>query len=45
MGGLKEFPIGVGNLRLPIDGMVTAADSYSVLVGNDYLQMAQADIR
>ena len=44
MGILKELPIGVGNLRLPIDAMVTAADSYNVLVGNDYLRMAQADI-
>ena len=43
MGILKELPIGVGNLRLPIDAMVTAADSYDVLVGNDYLRRAQAD--
>ena len=26
------------------DAMVTAAHSYNVLVGNDYLRMAQADI-
>ena len=44
MGLLKELPIGVGNLRKPIDAMVTAAESYDVLVGNDYLRMAHADI-
>lgn len=44
MGMLRELPIGVGNLRPPIDAMVMAADSYNVLVRNDFLCMAQADI-
>ena len=44
MGMLYNVPIQMGNLTLEIDAMVTSANSYNVLVGNDWLQMASADI-
>ena len=44
MGVLRELPISLGSLKLPIDAMVTSANSYNVLLGNDFLRMAQADI-
>ncbi|KAL3152945.1 hypothetical protein ABBQ38_012246 [Trebouxia sp. C0009 RCD-2024] len=44
VGMLRELPIGVGSLRLPTDGRVIAADRHNVLVGNDFLHTASADI-
>ena len=44
MGVLRDLPIGLGSLSLPVDAMVTPANSYNVLVGNDFLRMAAADI-
>ena len=44
MGVLQDLPIGLGSLSLPVDAMVTPANSYNVLVGNDFLRMAAADI-
>ena len=44
MGILDRVPITMGSLTLEIDAMVTYASTYHVLIGNDWLQMASADI-
>ena len=44
MGVMPALPIRIGRLELKIDTMVTAADSYNILIGNDWLRMAQADL-
>ena len=44
MGVLKDFPIRIGSLVLKIDAMVTPADNYTILVGNDWLRMAESDL-
>ena len=44
MGILGRVPITMGSLTLEIDAMVTYASTYHVLIGNDWLQMASADI-
>ena len=44
MGILPNFPVRVGNLTICIDVRVTPADNYSILVGNDWLRLAQADL-
>ena len=44
MGMMWRVPITMGNLTLETDAMVTKANSYNVLIGNDGLQMAGADI-
>ena len=44
MGMLFRVPITMGQLTIEIDAMVTNANSYNVLIGNDWLQMASADI-
>ena len=44
MGMLWRVPITMGSLTLETDAMVTGANSYNVLIGNDWLQMAGADI-
>ncbi|KAL0021679.1 hypothetical protein WJX77_010934 [Trebouxia sp. C0004] len=44
MGVLKDFPIQIGSLMLKIDAMVTPADNYTILVGNDWLRMAESDL-
>lgn len=44
MGMKWRVPITMGNLTLETDAMVTKANSYNVLIGNDWLQMAGADI-
>ena len=44
MGVLFRVPITMGNLNLDNDAMVTFANSCYVLIGNDWLQMASADI-
>ena len=51
-GGNTETPLGVmtnctiriGQLELKLDTMVTPTDSYNILVGNDWLRMAGADL-
>ncbi len=44
MGMMWRIPITMGSLTLETDAMVTGANSYNVLIGNDWLQMAGADI-
>ena len=44
MGILPGLPVRLGNLTLNMDAVVTPADSYSVLVGNDWLRLAHADL-
>lgn len=44
MGGLKDFPIRIGSQMLKIDTMVTPADNYTILVGNDWLWMSEPDL-
>ena len=44
MGILPNFPVLVGNLTICIDVRFTPADNYSILVGNDWLRLAQADL-
>ena len=44
MGMLTNLPITIGSLTLPIDCMVTRANNYNILIGNDWLRMAGADI-
>ncbi|DBB05637.1 TPA: hypothetical protein ACH3X1_012254 [Trebouxia sp. C0004] len=44
MGVLEDFPIQIGSLMLKIDAMVTPADTYTILVGNDWLRMAESDL-
>ena len=44
MGMLPSLPITLGSLSLHIDCMVTKANNYNVLVGNDWLRMAGADL-
>ena len=44
MGMLPNLPITLGSLCLHIDCMVTKANNYTVLAGNDVLRMAGADI-
>ena len=44
MGMLTNLPITIGSLTLPIDCMVTRANNYNILIGNDWLRMAEADI-
>ena len=41
MGVLEDFPI---RLMLKIDAMVTPADNYTILVGNDWPRMAESDL-
>ena len=44
MGVLEVFAIQIGSLTLKIDAMVTPADNYTILVGNDWLRMAESDL-
>ena len=44
MGMLRRLPITLGSLTLELDCMVTPANNYNMLLGNDYLKMAEADI-
>ena len=44
MGMLPNLPVTMGSLTLHIDCMVTKANNYNVLVGNDWLRMAGADL-
>ena len=44
MGMMWRVPITMGSLTLETDAMVTGANNYNVLIGNDWLQMAGADI-
>lgn len=44
MGMLPSLPVTIGSLTLQIDCMVTKANNYNVLIGNDWLSMAGADI-
>ena len=44
MGMLPNLPVTLGSLCLHIDCMVTRANNYNVLVGNDWLRMAWADL-
>ena len=44
MGMLRKLPITLGSLTLELDCMVTPANNYNMLLGNDYLKMAEADI-
>jgi len=44
MGMMWRIPITMGSLTLETDAMVTGANSYNVLIGYDWLQMAGADI-
>ena len=44
MGMLPSLPITLSSLRLHIDCMVTKANNYNVLVGNDWLRMAGANL-
>ena len=44
MGMMWRVPITMRSLTLETDAMVTRANNYSVLIGNDWLQMAVADI-
>ena len=44
MGMMWRIPVTMGSLTLETDAMVTRANSYNVLIGNDWLQMAGADI-
>ena len=43
-GLLLALPIRIGRLELKIDTMVTPAQNYNILVGNDWLRMAGADL-
>lgn len=43
-GLLYRVPITMGSLTIEVDTMVTDANSYNILIGNDWLQMAYADI-
>ena len=43
-GVLTALPIRIGRLELKIDTMVTPAQNYNILVGNDWLRMAGADL-
>ena len=43
-GVLMALPIRIGRLELKIDTMVTPAQNYNILVGNDWLCMAGADL-
>lgn len=44
MGMLPNLPVTLGTLTLHVDCMVTKANNYNILVGNDWLRMAGADI-
>ena len=44
MGLLLNLPITICSLTLHVDCMVTKANNYNVLIGNDWLRMAGADI-
>lgn len=44
MGMLPDLPVTMGSLTLHIDCMVTKANNYHVLIGNDWLRMAGADL-
>ena len=44
MGMLPNLPVVMGSLCLHIDCMVTRANNYNVLVGNDWLRIAEADL-
>ena len=44
MGMMWRIPITMGSPTLETDAMVIGANSYNVLIGNDWLQMAGADI-
>ncbi|DBA68848.1 TPA: hypothetical protein ACH3X2_013331 [Trebouxia sp. C0005] len=44
MGVLPDLPVTLGSLCLHLNCMVTKASNYSVLVGNDWLRMAGADL-
>jgi len=44
MSLLPNLPITIGCLTLHIDCMVTKANNYNALIGNDWLRMAGADI-
>ena len=43
-GVLLALPIRIGRLELKIDTMVTPAQNYNILVGNDWLRMVGADL-
>jgi hypothetical protein len=44
LGAIDNFPVTVGTITAPIKVDVTEATSYSVIVGNDWLQQVKADI-
>ena len=44
VGMLPELPIRIGRLELKINTMVTPAENYSILVGNEWLRMSCADL-
>lgn len=44
MGMLPKLPLTIGSLCLHIDCMVTKANNYNILIDNDWLRMAGADL-
>ena len=44
LGAIDNFPVTVGTITAPIKVDITEATSYSVIVGNDWLQQVKADI-
>jgi hypothetical protein len=43
MGEVLNFPIAVQGIEVPIDVVVTEAETYSVIVGNDWLRKVKAN--
>ncbi|GBB91667.1 hypothetical protein RclHR1_19010001 [Rhizophagus clarus] len=44
IGEVLNFPIKVQGIEVPIDMVVTEAETYSVIVGNDWLRKVKANI-
>ncbi len=44
LGEVSNFPITIQDITVPIDVVVTEADSYSAIVGNDWLSKVKANI-
>lgn len=44
LGEVLDFPITIRDITIPINVVVTEAESYAAIVGNDWLSKVRANI-
>jgi hypothetical protein len=44
LGAVSDLPLKVMDRLIPMDAIVTEADSYAAIVGNDWLRKVKANV-